>query len=114
MGWLKLAVAAMCVWGTTSFASLPDAVGGERQELQSIQSWLGRLNHDYPEYQVSTSENLADSNVRKQIQVELQLLLEVLRGQAQLEPGSLMFIACGNIVCGGGDGGKCIKCSAED
>ena len=114
MGWLKFAAVAMCVWGTTVFASLPDAVGGERQELQTISSWMARLNSDYPATQVSVQENLKDPNVRKEIMNELEVLKEVLHGQATPPQGSLMFISCANIVCGGGDGGKCVKCSAED
>jgi hypothetical protein len=114
MDWLKFAAAAMCVWGTTVFASLPDAVGGERQELQSISSWTARLNSDYPAANVSISESLKDKNVRKEIATELEVLNEVLHGQATPPAGSLMFITCSNIVCGGGGDGKCVKCSAEN
>lgn len=111
MGWLKFAAVVGVVWGTTSRAALPDASGGKRPELQTISSWMERLNvsypdvdrilHDFPEIRISTSEDLWDSNLREETITELKLLLEVLRGQITLPAGSLKLITCSNIVCGG-------------
>lgn len=102
MGWLKLSVIAMCVWGTTCFASLPvDALGGERQDLQSITSWMAHLNTEFQGIDVYCYADLSESVVREQTIFELQLLDQVLRNKRTLPPGHLVLLACSNIVCGG-------------
>jgi hypothetical protein len=111
MGWVKLVVVLGCVWGNTAFASLPDAVGGERQELQTISSWMEYLNTYYP-VQVRSRDGLDDQNVRHETLQELQLLEDVLQTGGILDKGTLMHIACG-AVCGDEPPGKCVKCSTN-
>lgn len=101
MGWLKFAAVAMCVWGSTCFASLPHAFGGERQELQTIQSWMAHLNGYYPQIQVACAIDLKDAKLRQRALFELDLLEQVLRHERQLPPGHLILLSCANIVCGG-------------
>ncbi|MBX3022710.1 MAG: hypothetical protein KF799_13640 [Bdellovibrionales bacterium] len=105
MGWLKFATVALCVWGSTSNATLQPAaaVGGERQEgLQTIQSWVAHLNRYYPEIEVGYSQqSLKDSELQIRALWELQLLEEVLRQERQLPAGHLRTLSCSNIVCGG-------------
>lgn len=101
MAWLKFVTVALAVWGTSAFASVPEAVGGERQELQNIQSWMAHLNTYYPASSVEVTEDLGNTVIRQRCLLELQLLEAVLRGETRLPGGSLVVLACNNIVCGG-------------
>ena len=110
MGWLKFAAILMCVWGTTSFASLPGA--DDERQLQSIQSWMADvssvmddINTQYGvNVHLRKNENLKSDAVRSQIQIDLQNLIEELSGQSRLE-APLMMLTCKHVVCGGADGG---------
>lgn len=112
MGWLKFAVIAGCVWGNAAYATLePDAIGGERQELQTISSWMAHLNFYYPDVSVESRDNLQDPQIRQETMQELQYLENVLHTGGTVEKGAFLHIACG-LVCGDGPPPRCIKCSA--
>jgi len=116
MGWLKISAIAMCVWGTTCFASLPaNAFGGERQELQSLTSWMadldeetaalykemGALNKKFRGINVDLTTDLDSSDLLDQARTELHLLDLYLHRVHPLAPGDLILLSCNNIVCGG-------------
>jgi hypothetical protein len=114
MSWLKVWIIAVCVWGNAALAIPNDGRGGERQDLQTISSWMAHLNFYYPSLKVAPAADLTRPVARQATLQELEWLEDVLHGQARLPQGVLMFIACSNVVCGNDDGGKCLKCSAED
>lgn len=116
MGWLKYLAIAVCVWGTTSFASLPgDTLGGERQQLQSLTSWMagldddtadlykrmGELNNEFRGINVDVATDLDTSDILEQARTELQRLDLYLRRALPLAPRELILLSCSNIVCGG-------------
>src|SRR5437868_551849 len=75
MGWLKIAIFVSCFWGCAAMANTPDAIGGERQDLQTIQSWMAHINTNYkPFHNVQTFQNLNDPQVRLEIKKELYIL----------------------------------------
>ena len=118
MGWMKFAIFVSCLWGNAALANTPDAIGGERQELQTIQSWMSHLNTYVPSANVGTAGNadLSQPQVRQNVLRELYILESVFRGEdasvGSVANGSLVHLACDNAVCGGGEAGGCIKCSA--
>lgn len=115
MSGLKFWVLALGIWGTTAWATLSDTVGGEyaQSELQTISSWMAHLSQLDPNIKIATLYFLENRDFRREILSELALLGEVMRGESALPPGSLMYITCSNIVCGGSDGGRCLKCSGD-
>jgi hypothetical protein len=125
MGWLKLVMVAVLVWGNSVFASLPDASGGAREELQTVSSWMAQftsdtadslaaqydsrkvkdwmtfLNQRVPNLNVTTDADLEESHTRGTVIMELHLLEGTLRG-AKVAPSQdyLMKISCSHPVCG--------------
>lgn len=115
MGGLKFAI-VLCVFagGMSAHAMRTESFGGETTELQTIVSWMAHLNSFYPSEQVTSYEDLSDGSVRNQTLRELRMLENVLHGELDLPQRTLKSITCANVVCGGGDGGKCVTCSAEE
>ncbi len=105
---LQIMCVAMLVGGSTAFATTTN--GEERQELQTISSWMAHLNSYYPGLSVNAESDLTDATVRSEVLNQLQMLEGIMSGDFALPDGSLMLLACGKPVCDGGGGGKCKMC----
>lgn len=105
---------AMLVWGNLSFAATTTA-SVERNELQTISSWMAHLNFHYPNLDAAAAEKLNTAADRREALHELQILEDILQGQTQVPDGSLKLLACGRPACdGGGGGGTCRVCNTEE
>lgn len=108
MRWFQILLLSAVFWCAGSFAK--EVNYNERQELQTIASWMNHLNYHFPDLQVSVTDDLSNPESRVEVLDQLQLLEGVMQGDFSLPDASLKQIACGKPVCDGGDGGKCKMC----
>lgn len=108
-GWLALI--AMLLWGTTSFAAYSSERDEARQQIHTISSWMAHLNFYYPNLAAEAKADLNDPQARKEILWQLERLESALQLADQLPPHSLTKIACSRPACDGGGAGNCSTCA---
>src|SRR4051812_17425987 len=79
----------------TAMARLPQAdAASARQEIQTIAAFVNHLNHYYPRLSLSLTASPATAAERQVLLHELQLLEGSLRGEINMQPGSLQMTKC--------------------
>lgn len=84
-------------------AVAPTAYANEAAEIQEIKRYMNHLNTQYQDLNVRNKNNLANAQVRRQTDRELQDLENFLAGQITLDNAALKQLLCGRPQCDGGD-----------